>query len=186
MPDMGMFGSPIGEVNFSNKLNTDMNTLQTIGQTQAIPGQVAERAALTRLYGAEAAGAELKNEVQRTMQELMSRAYGGHPEAPVGPDGKPRTQADVLDDLSQLSLQAGDVKQGADLASKASLVRMHDASAALTQVRSGVLALTAQKNEAEMFGRLLDNVTDQDSWERANNLYAFQSGRQSPYKGIPW
>lgn len=186
MPDLGMFGSPIGEVNYSSKLNTDADTLLRAAQATAIPGQIQERAALTRLHGAQAGEAELHLEIQRSMQDLLKRAYGGAPGAPVGPDGRPRTQADITDDLSRISYMAGDVKQGADLAGKASLIRMHDASAALSQVRGGVLALTAQQKEVDMLGRLLGDVTDQASWERANNLYAFNTNNPSPWAGVPY
>lgn len=186
MPDMGMFGSPIGEINYSSKLNTDADTLLRAAQVTAIPGQIQERAALTRLHGAQAGEKELEVEVRRSMMSLMQQAYGGQPMSPVGPDGQPRTQADMLDDLSQLSLRAGDVKGGADLAGKASLIRMHDASAALSQVRGGVLALTAQQKEVDMLGRLLGDVTDQASWERANNLYAFNTNNPSPWAGVPY
>lgn len=115
------------------------------------------------------------------LQELMQQTGLGATQV-----GTVQDPAARLSQLGSLSIQAGNVKQGAELLDKASQIDLRRTT------ELGKLA-TIEKQEFETNMKLvqtaqqfLAGATDQQSWNQSNAAFQLTTGQASPFAGMPF
>lgn len=173
MPEM--FGSPLGEQAASEQMHTDVNTFLALGRLAGLPAQ-------QRLTEAQAGAAELELANERQMATLMQQAAtnDGHGVAKGGSVG------DTFEDLGRLAMRAGLPSKATEFAKTGAYLRSQEA---LQQSRAAAQRVSELKSAAgrmDLFGRLLADVNDESSWNRANLMYQLESGAPSMWAGLPY
>ena len=163
MADLGMFGSPIGEVRYEDML-------QSRAAAQASLATAATAPAHARLYNAQAGKLEEEAGQERMMGTLARQAGG-------------RTPVEQLESLAELAMGAGMVTKGTELAKTASLVRAREARALAAGATTDKTNLEIVRAEAEMVGRAFADVKDQAGFDAANAFYERSTGMPSPFRG---
>lgn len=87
--------------------------------------------------------------------------------------------ADQMDRLATLAGQAGMVETASKLATKGSTVRKNASIANKN-------ALDSQIKDWNTASSLLGEAKDQDSWDLANDMYTFATGKKSPFSNRPY
>lgn len=178
MPDFAMWG-PAG----GGPRQAEMDVLaerQKLGQIAMQPYQIQETAALARYYNATARKSELELQSDEALAKMLHEA---------GPGGQGQVTDDPatqMDTVASMAFKAGAVDKGMKYTQAAALIRQRESAAQTNYLRQRKLELDAQKGEADLVGRLLADVNDDASWQRAMQLYTYQTGRQSPYAGLPY
>lgn len=170
-----MFGSPIGERAAADELNTDANTFLMLGQLAGLPAK-------QRLTEAQAGAAELELSNERSMARLMQQAAAndGHG---VGKGG---SIGDTFEDLGRLAMKAGLTTKATEFSKTGAYLRAQESLQQSRVAAQRVNELKAAGTRMDLFGRLLTDVTDEDSWNRANLMYQLESGAPSMWAGLPY
>lgn len=196
----GMFGAPVGFSAFQDDLYKDALRQESLGRTAMQPAQL-------RLTMAQAATAEQALQQEQVMAQLMRRSMGQEAEVDPamiesgtgGVEGaaleqqalapkkkQPSSMADTLDSLAAAAAGAGLATKAQELAKNAALIRSREAVQQSAASRALIQQLQAIKEQASLTGQLFGGVNDQESWDRANAVYQFQTGKPSPYANVPF
>lgn len=132
-----------------------------------------------RLHGAQADSAELDVANKRRMQDLLLRRAQGEV---VGGNN----MADQLTDVFNMQLGAGLVSEAEKTARAVGYLKGKAAQIDNWQSTQKINQLKADKLRADSAAALAADVTDQDSFDRANALFQFSHGTPSPYAGLPY
>jgi hypothetical protein len=159
MPDSGLYGAPAGSIAASNQIETEQANNLSLAT-----GKVALQKAQVDLAA------------QEKMMKMMS---GGGAAGQNASGGTAGGTADMLDTLAGYAAAAGLPEEVKQYASTASTIRRNQAYIT-TQT------LNKQIKESGTYANLLDDVHDPQSWQRANALFAVQTGRQSPFAKLPY
>ena len=182
-----LFGSPIGtrllESDYADVVQSGLGSLHRLGQIANQPLEQENLKATTRLHTAQAEKAEAEVEKDRALAELSRKAFAGGGAA--GP-ARPVSMADQLDNLATLAAEAGMVDQAQRTAASAALIRSREAAGKAAQVTQALNQQKMLKEATGVMAQYFGAATDAESWQRANELYAFQTGRQSPYASVPF
>lgn len=155
------------------------------------------------MWGPEAGGARLaEQDAIKRMSELAvvrrQRALAGQEElelqgqqnfmARLGQrQGKPgQTLAEQAEEMAQLAFDSGMAGKGVDLAAKAALVRTREAQAEASKATAARRQLQGQLDALTQATSFYEGVTDQAGLDKANALYAYTFGEQSPTAGLPY
>lgn len=152
---------------------------------------------LTRLQNAQADKAEISVQQERQFANLMRMAStGGESVLPPGGEGQEDIfgnfsapdggMSSKLNRLAQLATQSGLVQRGASLAKDAATINSRYSAAAANRALTGVRQIRQRKDEAALLGSVLEDVTDQESYDRALAAYQMTSGRMSRFAGLPY
>jgi hypothetical protein len=170
-----MFGAPAGVIasntEFRQDLGTSINAAHTLGE-------IAMQPSTQRLREAQAGKAEMELAGERKMMELMQRAAGTAQAS--------GSLAGQLESLAQTAAQAGLVTKAGTLAAQASLIRQRENTARAAGAKMNETQLDIIRKNADLQGQIFGGVTDETSWNRANQLFQFQTGTQSPFAGMPY
>lgn len=175
MASTELFGSPLGDRAFLEDQHTK---------------------GLSRLQNAQADRSELAVQQERQFANLMRMAAtGGETAMPTGNDlenvfgnfdAPEGGMANKLNRLAQLATQSGLVTRGATLAKDAATLNSRYSAAAASRAVAGLRQIRQRKEEAGMLGQVMGDVTDQDSFDRANAAYQMTTNKVSPYAGLPY
>lgn len=164
-------------------------------RTQSELSDVAMAPVRRRLIEAQAGKLEEEVATAKRFRDLMMGVQQSDPLAGIGgPEGvgavamdtKPISLADQIDGAARLAMGGGFIEKAADLAGKAALVRAREARQADSLAGASNKVLQFVRDDAKLTASLLADVKDQDSWNRANALYTFQTGRPSRYASVPF
>jgi len=114
---------------------------------------------------------------QRRFMEAMQKL--GSTDMSQDPAGK-------LDKMAQIALESGQVNKAAEFADRSAMVKARMAQLAHTNMQMEEQKLAQGKKTVNLVAQLMQGATDQDSWDRANALYASTTGQRSPYEGLPY
>ncbi len=192
-----MFGVPEGITAF------DQNELVK-AETAAKFNEMAMSPYRARLLSAQAAKLEEATAQERTMGDLARRVMGGDVQTGTGavqlggPDaseigsvygGQPQQASSFsaqLNTLARTAFGAGLVTKGEALAKTAALIGTRETARDLSITQAALNRLKGVRENAELTSQLLGGVNDEESWQRANALYTFQTGQPSPYAQLPY
>ena len=172
MPDSGMWGTAVGGSAAAKEMLDAALGLSEIDL----------RAAHERYYGAGAKKLELEAQEQEQLGELMRKQALGQ----AGPEARPMSLADSMDDLARTAMQAGLINRSQELAKNASLIRQREASATSSGTTAALNRIKQVRERAEMTGQIFGGATDQAAWETTHRLWEFQTGTPSPYANMPY
>lgn len=124
---------------------------------------------------------ELALQAQKKMLEYLDHRDDQTKDAKIGSpklggSAETDTLPDTLDDLAAMALASGMPTQAADYAAKASTIRNQASEIATRET-------TRRLKNLEVATNLLDNVTDEKSWNQANALFSMETGQPSPFAG---
>jgi len=170
MAESGLWGTPVGRIAAGQEMLDSAQGLSRIDL----------EAAHGRYYGAGAQKLEADAAEQQQMAELARRAAGG----PQG--GASVSMADRMDALAETAMNSGLVTRAQVLSKDASLVRQRESAADSSQTTAVLNRLKGVREQAELTGQLFGGATDEASWQRAGELFEFQTGQRNPYAGVPW
>lgn len=175
-----MFGSPLGVIasdqNYRANIKSDLDTAASLNDLSLFP--LKKRGAEIKIEEAETELRE-KKAFERIMSESSMTAAA---------EGKPVDVAARLDLLAGETAKAGMVNKAADLAKAAADIRSKTATTAAQQSAKRLNELKFIRENAELMGQLLGSpsITDENSWQAANELYAQQTGQPSPFAQVPY
>lgn len=150
---------------------------------------------LTRLQNAQADRAELAVDQEAQFANLMRMAATGGDSAMPSDDGEDDVfgnfspdggMSNKLGRLAQLATQSGLVTKGAALAKDAATLTNRYSAAAASRAVASLRGTRQRKEEAEMLGRVMEDVSDQDSYDRAMAAYQMTTKKMSKYAGLPY
>lgn len=170
-----MFGGPIGTDAY------DQNQREGV-KTNAL---ALTSLAHARYYNAEAAEKEEKARQEGVMGQLMASG-GGAPGGPGAAPGGAFSISDRFDFLARTAANSGLVTQAQTLAKTAAELRSKEASTLSAQTTARVNQIKEVKERSQLMGQLFGGATDEASWNRANALFTFQTGKESPFAGVPY
>lgn len=174
-------GARIGQIDQERTLATQIKGIHDLGVISGQPD-------VNRKARADADKAELEVANQKRFQEMMTRRQQQLSETASSPNSANRVQqmANSAADMADMAAGAGMM----DMADKgyraAGYLFRQDAQIDNARTLAKLNTLKAQHEDARMISSLVAGVTDQQSWDRANALYMFQTGQPSPYASIPY
>lgn len=154
---------------------------QEMEQSAALaPVTLAHQAALARESQARASKLETEAVGEKAAATMMAERLSGFGSDGT-PTGKPPSISDLL--LSQAHIYAASgLPAKATLALQgAATVAAHEATAENQKFMRDQRDLTAKAQLATRLGNMLRGVTDQESWDRANQTFQAAFGKPSPY-----
>lgn len=175
-------GARIGE------LDNQRSIASALSATQAL-GNIAMQPAEKRLKEAQASKEELANKQQQIFLKRMqdrAAAVASQPGSPTNPVNQLYDLASQAGEIASDSFAAGLVTQGGNALRASALARLDSARIDTAQTVQRLNGLKSAKAETELTGSLMGPVNDQASWDRANALYTFQTGKPSAYAGLPY
>lgn len=155
-----LYGAPSG----ISKMITDEHTLATTRYNHAMSAKLEEESAQAR-----------------RMQELMQQE--GSSSQQIGSVEDPAAR---LMSLSNLAFQSGQVKFGAELATKASTIQRQRTQDTASLAAAEKAELDGNLKIANLTRELVKDVTDEASWTRANASFQMLTGQRSPFMGQPY
>lgn len=176
-----LFGAPIGEMAF----NTDQLVQ---AKTQDVLSDIAMKPAQQRFIEAKTRSLELAEEQDRKLSALaMSMQFGDGQSAEAFESGEaPPSMADHLDKIAGLAANAGMITKAEKLAKDAALIRSREANQARLIGQAQNDRLRGIRERAELVSQIFGGVNDAAGWQRANELFEFQTGVPSPYGNVPF
>jgi hypothetical protein len=136
------------------------------------------------MQGAQLQGQQLHN--QSMAMQLAEQARMSQLAQQEAAQGAGKSPADQLEAMANLALKSGFTASGSKMATDAAGIRLKQAQTIAAGSKSFQAQATAAKTELNMADSLLSGVNDQASWDAANSLYESMTGRQSPFKGVPY
>ncbi len=176
-----MFGAPNGLDAWAD--NERRNIKSNVDQMESL-GRIAAQPIARRKLEAEAKLAETEVEQNEAFAALVT----GQANSPTG-DRAPATpinMADRLDKLAEAAAGAGLVDKAGKLAHQASQIRSQAQTALNQQAQAKVKELELITRTADLQGQVFGDVKDEADWQRANAVFTLQSGKPSPYLGVPF
>ncbi len=173
---LGMFGSPVGEYRADQQAQLQADTQLKLGQVAMQPAQQREHEAKAGI--AELSLANQQRMAEQLQQRLIRQAQGTAAQT--------TDTAGQLEEIAEMSLNAGLITQGSNTAKAAGYLRGRAAQVEHWQALQQKTALETKAKQIGLLGSLVNNVTDQASWDRAMAIYQFNTGEPSPYAGIPY
>lgn len=160
----GMYGAPAGAIAAS-----DQNMRENAMNLNLAMGNVALQKARIDLSA------------QEKMMQMLSQGFGGAGAAAAQPGSAASTDrtASMMDTLAGYAAASGLPQEAKQYADTASTLRRNQAYVT-TQ------ALNRTMKESSLYANLLDGVTDQQSWMKANALFTLQTGKQLPFARLPY
>lgn len=175
-----LFGGPIGTIAFNEDAQTRAQTQETLGRIAAQPTAL-------RLLESKADLSELELQEEKRVAEILGRhASGAESSGALNVDGTPKSMSSIYGDLAKLAAGAGAPNKAADWAKLSGTLKSQEAAAARSQSLQELNALKAQKERLDLTSRLLQDVTDDESWNRAQLLYQVTTGEESMFAGLPY
>lgn len=182
--NFGMFGSPIGEMAFTDMQGQQAQTQEALGRIAMQPGQMRKDEAQTELYVAQAQEARLKAMQEAKLAEI-AQGLARNPKSKDPSDG-PISMADQLDALAEHAASAGLITKAQELSKNAALIRSRDARALASDATAKKTGIDSVRLQSELIGRSFTGVEDQAAFDAANRFYAFNTGQPSPYEGMTY
>lgn len=186
-----LFGSPVGtrllESDYADVVQSGLGDLYKLGQIAQQPYDLERLKAQTRLENTKADAAEEELANERRLAELSRRAFSGATPgtSEAGPT-RPVSMADQLDSLARMAAESGMIDKASKTAAAAAQIRQREAAAQGAVSRQMLDQQRMIKNSTGLLAQYFGAATDAESWQRANELFAFQTGQQSPYASVPF
>ncbi len=156
---------------------------QRMDQSAALaPANLAHQVGLGRLANAQATATETNNKAMASAAAMMAQQLGEPPSA----DGKPPSMSSMLMNQAQIFAKAGLPMKAEEAMKTATTAMGHEVAARTATLREATAKLTGAKQTATIMSNLAADVTDQASWERANQVYEQLSGTKSPFANMPY
>lgn len=175
-----MFGGPVGTMNF----NEDA---QTRAQTQKILGEIAAQPEALKQKKLQTESMELELREERTVADILSRQASGVVAAGAAKaDGTPKALSEVYGDLARMAAGSGAPNKAAEFAKLSGTLRSQESTATRNTALAELNTLKADRERIEFTSRLLDDVKDDESWNKAQLLYQAATGEQSAFAGLPY
>lgn len=182
-----MFGGPVGESQFladrARGLNSAMNAEETLAKIASVyPAQA-------RLANATAGKLEAESAELAGMAEVLKDVVrpGTTPTGEVlGRPAASRSPGQILMDAAVKASERGYSVAARKLLEDASQAQNRESEIASRGVTQQLNHLKIVKENAELQGQLFDGVKSADEFARAQELYEFQTGLPSPYRGMQY
>jgi hypothetical protein len=158
----GMFGAPAGEIAADQQIQRD-----NLVNLDLAKGGIALKQA------------QLNLQSQEKMMAYLSKGFGSAGQAAAGTQSSADQTSSMMDTLARYAAASGLPQEAKQYASTASTIRRN-------QAYISTQAITKQIKESDLYANLLDGVHDQQSWIRANAIFAVQTGRQTPWARLPY
>jgi len=156
---------------------------QRMDQSAAMaPAQLAHTAGLGRLANAQASAAETANAANQKAAALMAQRLG----SPAPSDGSTPTMSGILMDQARIFAEAGNPNKAEEAMKTATTAMGHEVALRTQLLREKTQSMSGAKQTAAIMSNLAGDVTDQESWERANAVYEKLSGQKSPFANLPY
>lgn len=175
-----MFGSPVGEIIFDQ---SERAALQNALQSEEALGRIAMQPVDLRTKQVALEKSEIGLKQEKDFARILQETGGGMEDAA---QGKPVTLENTLDKLAQRAASAGLVDRAGKLATTAADIRAKKNTAANQEQQQKLNFYKTTIAQAETIGQILGGVTDQASWEAANQQLQMITGQPSPFAGIPY
>jgi hypothetical protein len=157
---------------------------QRMDQSAALaPANLAHQVGLGRLANAQATALETQNVATAKAAALMAQRLG---KPPTTPDGSPQTLSGMSLDMAQIFAEAGLPNKAEQAMKTATSAMSHEVALRAQTLREATAKLTGAKQTATIMSNLAADVTDQESWDRANQVYSQVSGKESPFAKMPY
>lgn len=151
-----MFGSPVGrsiaERDIAQEAMLGPKMLESLMTSAAVPGQMAQRAAQTRLLNTKADTLELDADVQRRVAAAAANM-----------DWTDENKKNPVWAFANLHREAGDIKGAIAIAGKAATIDQKQASAATNAVRADLIQTRTALAELDKLGRQASTVNSPES-----------------------
>lgn len=147
----------------------------------AQPAELAQKYGAARYTNAMASRLEAETAADKSVAAQLAAMAGGGPLS--GGNG---SISGRLNAMSEMYAKAGQPSKAAQLAQQASQAAAHEATARKAQWDEAAKQATVNAKEMKVATELLGGVTDQASWETANQLFEQQTGHKSPFANLPY
>lgn len=195
-----LFGGPRGTVAYGQHQLNQARTAEALSDVAMAPAKQRLLEAQAGRADAEARKLDAEAQNRKRLEAIAIAAQqptgaseivaGGGDAFGMSPaafqQDNPMDLASVLDRVAQTAAGAGMVEEAASLASKSALIRSRQARTMDSAAAAKLKGVQTVRQNAQMMGSLMNDVVDQESWDRAHALYQFQTGRPSPYAGVPY
>lgn len=173
-----LFGSPNGAIAANQEQGQLYDRMLALGKYQQ---EVPHTQALTRLATAEASGMEEKQKQDQVLRQLMS----GQGAPKTGPNGEapvtdPATLIQQIEGRAQTLINAGFMKEGTELAGKASTMRQHASSITSNENRAATAKLEAKHKMLTEVNQLISGVTNEAQFEAAKATWMANHPESAP------
>lgn len=174
--------------------NNQSSIAKALAATHSL-GQIAMQPAELREKEAAASKAELGNKQMQMFIDAQQKRAGAAASSTSPVDshiGQLDDLANQFGNMASDAASAGMVTQGAAALRASAVARMDSARIDTAKTTQDINGLKAQKMRAEHIGSLVGPINNlppeerQAAWDRANQIYTFQTGERSPYAGLPY